>query len=94
MKKTEKAKKTTRPRRVGLDEIVKRVFVGRKVRIKDGALVGIDFAFWGWENNGEVFTIADKLSNGRIKLVAPGYGEKGNYGNGAVYAGKADLLSV
>ena len=63
---------------------------GTRVRILDGATYGQDFQFHVWKRgaNDPTFTVTGKLSeNGRLKLVAPGFGdlEGGNYGNGAIY---------
>ena len=66
------------------------------VRIKEGVIFGQDFSFPTWpikkEDVNLVFEIEEKLSNGRIRLVADGYGNKGNYGNGAVYVDEDALI--
>ncbi|MDD4601616.1 MAG: hypothetical protein PHQ46_11290 [Negativicutes bacterium] len=58
--------------------------IGDKVRIKEGAKYGQDFRFPFWGKNKTVFTIKEISRKNLIFLVAPGYGEKGNYGNGGV----------
>jgi hypothetical protein len=48
-------------------------------------LWGCDFAYYKAPAPENIlFTVDSILSNNRVMLRAPGYGEKGNYGNGAI----------
>lgn len=74
---------------------MQKITKGTKVKIKTGAIVGQDFSFYKWGKESIIFTIDSNSSKNRYKLVADGYGNlKGNYGNGAVYANKSDLIVV
>jgi len=53
-------------------------------KIRRGAIVGQDFWHVEWDGRDVVFWFR-KLTDSLFKGVAPGYGERGNYGNGAVY---------
>lgn len=65
-----------------------------KARIRTGALVSCDFHYCRWKDDGEIFTVEDFGCEGRKRLIADGYGSKGCYGNGAVYAKEEDLIYV
>jgi len=54
---------------------------------------GLDFAFYRGVPSGVDFRVDKILPNGVILLVAPGYGDHKNYGNGgvAVYGSPATL---
>lgn len=64
----------------------------QKTRIPLNALCGQDFHVFRWprkSDDPETWFMAEKVSEGWCKgsfvLTAPGYGEKGNYGNGKIY---------
>jgi len=63
-----------------------------KARIKEGAKVGQDMGICKWTGNTifDVFDFTDK----RKKLIAEGYGQLSEYGNGALYVNVGDLVSV
>lgn len=67
--------------------------VGKKIRIRDGAIVGQDMGWISWKDCGEVFDIAAVLHD-KVKAVALGYGRDPEYGNGALFVGFRDLLTV
>ena len=77
---------------VRLETHVRRARIGMRVRIKNKSLVQQDFHFCEWIDDGEIFRITKKISSQRYQLTAPGYGEPGNYGNGAVYVNLEALL--
>lgn len=79
-----------------MDIPVKRVTIGRKVRIRNGAIVGQDMGFQKWTYDDTVFTIDAKITQNKFKLVTIGYGSDcgDNYGNGALYVKREDMLSV
>ncbi len=66
----------------------------KKAKIKDGALIGCDFHYCSWKDEGEIFTVEDIGCVGRRRLIADGYGSKEHYGNGALYAREEDLIYV
>jgi hypothetical protein len=65
--------------------------VGDKVEIKFDFPYGQDFGFYKWTGERIVFTVVDLYGHDRIKIVAPGYGITGNYGNGAIHLGRKSL---
>jgi hypothetical protein len=75
---------------VGPEEERDRVLLGKRVRIKEGAVVGQDTRFYDWDKPDGVFTVKQLIDN-RIKLTAPGYGEPDNYGNGCLYVYGGDV---
>lgn len=66
----------------------------KRARIRTGALIGCDFHYCRWTDNGEIFTVEDFMGEGRKKLIADGYGSKADYGNGVIYAKEEDLIFV
>lgn len=65
-----------------------------KAKIKDGAVVGVDFSFVTWKDNGEIFDVYT-FNEDRKKLVADGYGnlDKPNaYGSGALFVKNTDVI--
>ena len=65
-----------------------------KAKIKDGAVVGVDFSFVTWKDSGEIFDVYT-FSEDRKKLVADGYGnlDKPNaYGSGALFVKNTDVI--
>lgn len=66
----------------------------KKCRIKDGASVFQDMRFFKFEDEDVIFEIDSETRKGGLKLVAPGYGYEGNYGNGAVYVDYEDIIEV
>ncbi len=74
---------------------IKRVHIGKKVRVRTGAIIGQDMGVHKWTDNGEIFTVMGKVNETRYKLIADGYGDlKGNYGNGAIYVTKESLKGI
>ena len=56
-----------------------------RVKLRKGASYGQDFSQWRWEDDeSPVFTVKGVL-NGCLWCSAPGFGEHGNYGNGAIF---------
>lgn len=68
---------------------------GDLVIVKVGSTYGQDFSFNKWiDVHGTVFKIDQYIGDeGKFKLTAPGYGEKGNYGNGSIYVYEKDLIA-
>lgn len=73
---------------------VRRVSLKMKVMVKDGAMIWQDMKCGNWVNKGEVFIVESKLNNhkNRYILTGKGYGAKEDYGNGAIFVNKADLI--
>jgi hypothetical protein len=69
-----------------------------KAMIKTGAIVGQDFHWAKWRNDGEIFDVESKGVLFEVKgervLTAPGYGEMGNYGNGSLFVKEEDLIYI
>jgi hypothetical protein len=66
-----------------------------KVKLKNGAIVGQDFSWFEWEEDGTIFDV-HKLNEDKAQLRAYGYGVIGDkdgksYGNGALYAKWSDI---
>ena len=60
--------------------------ISKRVKIKGVVEYGQDMQFWQGEfPDNIVFTVLEILDNGMIRLEAPGYGKKGEYGNGHIY---------
>ena len=59
--------------------------------IPRGALCTQDFSAFRWPRESDdpltVF-MGEKLSGGRFRFTAPGYGESGDYGCGAIFVSK------
>ena len=65
-----------------------------KAKIKDGAVVGVDFSFVTWKDNGEIFDVYT-FNEDRKELIADGYGnlDKPNaYGSGALFVKNTDVI--
>ncbi len=67
-----------------------------RAQIKDGAIVGQDFSWAKWENDGTVFHI-HFINEEKVKCTAYGYGvidrlDGKSYGNGSLYAYAKDLI--
>ena len=59
---------------------------GDKVKIVGVIRFGQDMNFWEGEfPDNMVFTVKQILDDNLHELTAPGYGEKDNYGNGAIF---------
>lgn len=58
------------------------------VQIEGNINYGQDFGFETGSFPGVIFKVSRIISNEKICLEAPGYGERGNYGNGAIYVSK------
>ena len=68
--------------------------VGRKVRIRTDAIVGQDFGWRSWKDAGEVFEVTSLVAGQtNVFCAAPGYGQKGDYGNGELCVKITDLLT-
>lgn len=71
--------------------------VDRKVRIRDGANVGMDCHFFRWRDKGEVFD-AKNISSDQWHCTAFGYGIHGQgaagYGDGALFVRESDLIDI
>ncbi len=63
---------------------IKRLRVGMKVKIVGQVNYGQDMQFWRGDFPGIIFMVTD-IWKERIVMQAPGYGERGNYGNGKIY---------
>lgn len=63
-------------------------------RIKPGAIVGIDFAFGRWPQSESDREFTATVQGDRATCRAPGYGERGSYGNGAVHVRAEDLVPL
>lgn len=67
-------------------------------RIKPSAIVMHDMRFYCWkeiaDNVDRVFDLTVSSGNGRVKCVAPGYGDMsyGNYGNGSLFVDISDII--
>lgn len=60
--------------------------IGDRFSIKGRISYGQDFGFHTGSFNPELqFTVREKIGTSVLKLVAPGFGLKDNYGNGAIY---------
>lgn len=75
---------------------VRRVRIGMKVMVKDGAIIGQDCKFGPWKDEGEILIVESKLANNKNRYVlkGDGYGNKENYGDGVLFVNKYDLVHV
>ncbi|QGT54366.1 hypothetical protein b3_0122 [Synechococcus phage B3] len=66
-----------------------------KTMIPLGALCSQDFSVFNWpraSDHPETVFMGQKLQGGGFRLSAPGYGEPGNYGCGAIFVSKMTAL--
>lgn len=78
------------------NKVIKRLRrIKYKAKIKDGALVGQDFSYSRWKDDGTTFDVY-YFTKVRAKCIAYGYGEISedgkSYGNGALYVDREDLV--
>jgi hypothetical protein len=72
----------------------------RRVRIKEGAGVFIDFRFWRWPlapfgDSGIAFDVMPESVNGYLDLRADYFGNKSpRYGNGSVFVKPDDVIEI
>lgn len=62
-----------------------------KTMIPRGALCLQDFSVFRWpreSDDPETIFMGEKLRGGGFRLTAPGYGERGDYGCGAIFVSK------
>ncbi len=59
--------------------------------IKKGSIVGQDFNYFVWDNEEQILEI-EVSNSSRYRCTANGYGIHGNYGNGAIYAKKENVV--
>ncbi len=70
------------------DNDIKRFRKGMKLTIEGIVRYRQDFSGWEGSFPNVVFTLEDFHSEGYLWLAAPGYGERGNYGNGKILISK------
>lgn len=71
------------------------------VRIKEGALVGMDHRIWTWPDvpnaNSDMMFEVESIGSGKVRCLREGFGILGSpesYGNGAIYASDDSLVEV
>lgn len=77
-------------------------FIGKDVRIKEGAYAGCDMRSWTWPKIANktydpdtVFRVTRTVGYRELRLQAPGFGIiGGDYGSGAIHAYPEDLIVV
>lgn len=66
-----------------------------KTMIPTGVLCCQDLSVFRWpraKDDPDTVFMGQRLKGGELMLVAPGYGETGNYGNGAIFVNKMAVL--
>ena len=64
--------------------------------VKQGATIFVDHWFTvAQEESAKIFDVVEKRPRpGWRELVAPGFGQKGDYGSGSVFAKEEDLVEL
>ncbi len=66
------------------------------LRFPEGNNIGyfMDFAFWRGIPSDRDFYIVGDAAHDCLDLVAPGYGVKGDYGNGSIFVDRKDVFGL
>lgn len=65
---------------------------GEKIILNGSVRYWQDFSYWEKFFNKQEFTIRTILDNGMIALICNGHGVKEQYGNGAIWMNKSDVV--
>ena len=70
-----------------------------KAKIRKGATIGQDMGYHKWPhhesyNVDQIFEVFNYFEKGRKQLIAKGFGQFGEYGNGALFVKEEDLIEI